>query len=159
MAKRSMMGILDDPEKRIRETKGINGILAALWRVMLRDLRVTPGKWGSLMHDYVLDSRNGVPDNTKDRTSMRGNLIKEFSREGLTWKVFCKGLRFLQIIKIDLTITAHHENGRITTHKIDAILSRRRDNLQEFLDEVDAPDHPLDSHDNDDDHSDNEVDV
>ena len=116
MAKSKLIRLLNDPEKGMHETYGTNGILAHLFRRMLRDLNVSPMRWGNLMYDFITDPRNGVPDNKKDQTSYRGNFVKEFERRQMTWKVFCKAMRFLQLMRIELVIRAHHKGGRVTEH-------------------------------------------
>lgn len=116
MAKNKLTKILTAPDKDIKKTFGANGVLSRLFRQMLLDLNVGPSRFGSLLQDYILDPRNGVPNNKKDQTSMRGNLTKEFSRPQMTWKVFCKALRFLQITKIEFVIKAHHRHGKTTIH-------------------------------------------
>lgn len=116
MAKNKLTKILTAPDKDIKKTHGSNGVLSRLFRQMLLDLNVGPSRFGSLLQDYILDPRNGVPNNKKDQTSMRGNLTKEFSRPQMTWKVFCKALRFMQIIKIEFVIKAHHRGGKSTIH-------------------------------------------
>jgi hypothetical protein len=116
MAKNKLVRLLNDPTKGMYETYGINGILAHLFRRMLHDLNVNTLRWGSLMYDFITDPRNGVPDNKKDQTSMRGNFVKEFERRQMTWKVFCKAMRFLQMVRIQLIIRAHHRNGEVTEH-------------------------------------------
>ena len=69
---------------------------------------------------------------------MRGNLTKEFSRPQMTWKVFCKGLRFLQIVKIELVVKAYHENGKTSLHSTHVDLGRRRD-MQQFNEGLEQP--------------------
>lgn len=116
MAKNKLTRILTAPDKDIKKTHGANGVLSRLFRQMLLDLNIGPSRFGSLLQEYILDPRNGVPNNKKDQTSMRGNLTKEFSRPQMTWKVFCKALRFLQITKIEFVIKAYHRTGRSTIH-------------------------------------------
>jgi hypothetical protein len=116
MAKNKLTKILTAPDKDIKKTFGANGVLSRLFRQMLLDLNIGPSRFGSLLQEYILDPRNGVPNNKKDQTSMRGNLTKEFSRPQMTWKVFCKALRFLQIKKIEFVIKAHHRIGKSTIH-------------------------------------------
>jgi len=117
MAKNKLVRLLNDPTKGMNETyTNSNGILAHMFRRMLHDLNVSPMRWGSLMYDFITDPRNGVPDNKKDQTSYRGNFVKEFERRQMTWKVFCKAMRFLQLPRIELVIRAHHRNGKVTEH-------------------------------------------
>ncbi|EKD22615.1 MAG: hypothetical protein ACD_84C00038G0012 [uncultured bacterium] len=108
--------MLASPDKGVTKTSGANGVLSRLWRQMLLDLNVGPARFGSLLQEYILDPRNGVPNNKKDQISTRGNLTKEFTRPHMTWKVFCKGLRFLNITKVKFIVEATHGNGRTTIH-------------------------------------------
>lgn len=122
-----MNKILMSPDKDVTKTSGANGVLSRLFRQMVLDLGIGPSQFGSLLQDYILDARHGVPNNRKDQTSQRGNLTKEFSRPQMTWKVFCKALRFLQVLKIDIIIKAHHENGMTTIHSTAVDFGRRID--------------------------------
>lgn len=108
MAKNKINKILTSPDKEVKKTFGIGGILSRLFRQILADLNITPSRFGSLMQDYVNDPRNSIPNNKRDQTMNRGNLIKEFSKPNMTWKVFCKAMRFLQFVKIDFVVRAYH---------------------------------------------------
>lgn len=116
MAKNKLTRILTSPDREIRNTHGANGALARLFRVILLDLNIGPSRFGSLLQDYILDPRNGVANNKQDQTSARGNLTKEFARPQMTWKVFCKALKFLQILRIEFSVTAHWRHGNPTVH-------------------------------------------
>lgn len=105
-----------------------NGILAALFYRMLGELNISLTAWGQLLNDFVSDSRNGLKDdNQKDKTSMRGNLTKEFGRLAMTWKVFIKGLKILQIVRFQITIEAVHGNGVVTKHTTNWITLRDKE--------------------------------
>lgn len=131
MAKNKLTEILTSPDKLMKKTSGPNGILSRLFRQILLDLNIGPARFASLLQDYINDVRNCIPDNRKDRTSSRGNMTKEFSRPQMTWRVFCKALRFLQIKKIEFVIKAHHANGKATLHSTVVDFGSRRD-LQTF---------------------------
>ncbi len=148
MAKSKLIRLLSDPEKGMNETYGTNGILAHLFRRMLRDLKVSPMRWGNLMYDFITDPRNGVPDNKKDQTSYRGNFVKEFERRQMTWKVFCKAMRFLQLPRIEIVIRAHHKHGKITEHSafVNFGVTEREDGQEP---PYDVDDEPLDDEDDD----------
>lgn len=108
MAKLKMNQLLTAPDKGAGKTPGINGVLSKLFRQLLLDLNVNPMRWGALMSDFIKDVRNGVPDNRRDQTSIRGNLTKEFARPQMTWKVFMKAMRFLQVSNVKITIEVTH---------------------------------------------------
>lgn len=119
--------ILDDPNKEIDQTYGTNGVLAKHWRIILAELNITTQKWLSLMADFVYDLRNGVPNNKSDQTSFRGNLTKELSRDQLTWKSFCRGLRFLKVRRMRIVTYLEHENGHISVHESKVDFGQRQD--------------------------------
>ena len=98
---------------------GTEGILANLFKGILNDLRITAGKgsrWEDLMRNFLNDRRNGIRQNDRDRSSARGNLAKELLKPKMTWKVFCKGMRFIGLTKFEISIVAHHYSGQKTIH-------------------------------------------
>ena len=109
--KPGMNEILLDDEKRCMDPPGLLGTLAKLFRIMLRDMNVGPQTWGTLMCDFMLDVRNCVPQEGKKRTSTKGNLMKEFARERMSWRTWCKALRFLQFWKIEFSVTAYRRGN------------------------------------------------
>lgn len=106
MARNKLIQILTSPDKGVNRTTGVNGVLSRLFRQMLLDLNINPMQWGVLMHTFINDVRNGVPNNKRDQTSIRGNLTKEFARPQMTWKVFVKAMRFLHITSLKITVEA-----------------------------------------------------
>lgn len=111
-----MYRILSAAQQETTTARRDEEVLAALFRKILGDLRITPQKWLVLLHEYVTDKRNGVPDNRRDQTSMRGNLAKEFSRDRMTWKVICKGLRLLGYRRFKITIQGWDKNNKEHIH-------------------------------------------
>lgn len=132
----AMTRLLDDPEKQIHMTYGVHGSLAKLWRRMLGDLKINGFRFSVLMDKYLRDPRNHVPNNKSDRTSNRGNFNKEFSFPQMSWKVFCKGMRFLLILRLEITVKAFHQDGSVTTHHLDVPLDSEAFD-DEFADDVD----------------------
>lgn len=122
MARNDLFKILNSADKGVSRTFGSNGTLSRLFRQMLRDRKIGPEKFGALMHDYLDDPRNRVSNNRKDRTSARGNLGMALAQPKMTWKVFCKGLRFLKVVKIDIAIRAYYANGQEEIHQTSMVL-------------------------------------
>jgi hypothetical protein len=110
--------MLDDPNKEIHKTYGSVGLLSKLWRVILKDTRVSGYRFSMLMDRFLNDPKNHVPDNPKERFNNRGNLNKEFSNPTMSWKVFCKCMRFMQFLEFRITLEARHHDGTITTHRV-----------------------------------------
>lgn len=123
MSNTSLNRILKDPNKCIDETHGVGGVLAALFRIIMRDKKIFPNVWFSYMYDYLRNSKNKIPNNRKDISSIQGNLTKELLRSEMTWKVFCKGLAFLQIVKFEIVIKAKYRNGKTLEHSLPVDLS------------------------------------
>lgn len=67
--------------------------------------------WDVHMREYVNDPMNRVPQTPKDRTSTRGNLAKELTKLQMSWKVICKGWRFLKYTHVKVTFECYRENG------------------------------------------------
>jgi len=113
----SMHEILNSPDKQVTKTFGGNGVLSRLWRQILLDLGIGPERFGIILQDHVTNPLNGIPNNKKDQISYRSNLTKELAKPQMTWKVFMKALRFLNILKVEITLTAYHANTKVTEHK------------------------------------------
>ena len=105
---------------------GTDIVLADLWLKVASDvpvknnnepvkLGISFNSWNKWMDSYLNDPRNGIKNNTKDRASARGNLSKEILKDKMTWKVFCKALRFINVIKFKVTIEPQWANGRTTS--------------------------------------------
>lgn len=80
------------------------------------DHSVSSGKYEQFMTNFVSDPRNCIPQNKKEQSSARGNLQKEMLKSGMSWKVFVKSLRFLDLTGFDIQITAHYRNGNHSIH-------------------------------------------
>lgn len=76
-------------------------------------------KWNTLLLAYLKDPRNGIPQNSKSLSSERGNLTKEIIKPEMSWKVFVKGLRLLQVTKIEFDFKVHLYNGAVIKHSDD----------------------------------------
>lgn len=119
MARERLRDLLTSPDRGIGKTSGIAGVLSRLFRIMIQDLQITPTRWRVLMDDYVMMQMqhfSAAQNNQRDRTSIRGNMNKEFLRSRMTWKTFCKAMMFFQIRRFKIIIIAEHESGRITEH-------------------------------------------
>lgn len=110
------MKLLAAPDKGISRTHGPNGILARLFRTILYDEGITPFKYMDFMDSFIRENQSGVPKNRVDLTSWRGNLTKELSHDRISWKVFCKALRFLRILRVEFKITAFWRDGHVSEH-------------------------------------------
>lgn len=127
--------ILEDPNKGIHKTYGTDGTLARLFRTILSDLNIGGYQFTLLMTKFLNDPRNNIPDNKQDQTSNRGNLNKEFQKGTMTWKVFCKALRFLQFTRFKVIIQAERADGSITQHDVEVNLQLTEPDTNEYDDD------------------------
>lgn len=104
---------------------GVDSILSGLFRSIMFNLHIDVPKFSRLTDRYIINA--GIPYNSKKSTSEKGNLKKELLSEKMSWKVFIKGLCFLNIVKFDLMIRLHHHNGCITEHQKTVVLANRDD--------------------------------
>ena len=115
-----MQQVLSDPDMQRDVPKGVKGYLALLFRSTVIAVRANSlSAFNVLLVQYVSNPNNGIPNNVKDRVSARGNLTKELFREKMTWVVFCKAMRFLQIrrIRINLEVVMTNGNAEIIEGK------------------------------------------
>lgn len=102
------------------------GYLAYIFQCAAIRTGITFTRWGSLMYDFIMDPTNNVPPNRRDQTSARGNFTKEFLKRNMTWKVFLKGLKFLQIYKFDVSFRFYRENNEIIDFSTTIPVKQRR---------------------------------
>lgn len=91
-------------------TVGVGGILGGIFADIYQDILISSSKnnpiqlWAYYMDKYVKNPANEVEQDKKSLSSARGNINKELHKQSMTWRVFCKGLRFFQIFNFKITI-------------------------------------------------------
>ena len=96
--------ILNSPTRLVEEAENC---LAALWRIILKDLNITEEKWNLLMNIYLTDPVNGFNTETRVLGDKRGNLNKALCGTKVQMLIFNRALRFLQTERAILTFTIH----------------------------------------------------
>lgn len=88
--------------------------LAAIFRRLLVDRGIVEHPhWSIAVHKFLLDPRNAIRDNKKDRALAKGNLQKELLSPDMTFKKWLKGLRFLDFEKIKITVEGTLPDGKV----------------------------------------------
>lgn len=132
MSKSNNVGkMLSDPTKGVKQTRGTSGVLSRAFRQMLADLSISVPQWSQYMHEFIMDPRNGIPRNRREQTSHRGNLTKEFTRPHMTWKVFTKAMRFLQVVDLEITFKIRRRNLKVTSHTVNVVFENVDNNSVE----------------------------
>ncbi len=112
--------LLNSDDKGVREARGV---LTVLWRQLLVIRGIDGWQWDKLMRAYLSDPRNGIQNNSRDRSSARGNLNKELKRDDMTWRVFLKALNFLGPVRVIFSVRITWANGE--TDEVSARLKDR----------------------------------
>lgn len=108
-------------------TGSTESVLASLLRSIMIDLNITVFKFNDLLNQFVLDPSKMGKNDEKDISSAKGNLKRELLADRISWKVFCKGLRFLNIWKFEIRIKAYHSTGEVTEHYKIVNISKEKD--------------------------------
>lgn len=128
--------LLNDPDKRVGEARGV---LSALFRQLLVLRDIDGWLWDRLMRNFLADPRNGIQNNSRDRSSARGNLNKELKRDDMTWRVFLKALYFLDPVRVVFTVKVTFKDDK--TLEVSARLKDRGNVAQpRMTEELDEPD-------------------
>lgn len=111
----SKKDIIETPDKGVSAAKGV---LAKLFRTILRDLDIRGPEWEKKITQALDDPAGSMPKNSKDRSTLKGNLNKMLKADRLTWKNFQKGLRLLapKFVKFEVHLT--WPNGKTTVHTV-----------------------------------------
>ncbi len=105
--KESVKSLLENSDKRIGYARNT---LAMVWREILAKQNMSLSGWDMSMERYLRNPRNGIMQDSKSKSSARGNLNKELTRDVMSWRVFEKGLRFLGPVQVRMKIELEWQN-------------------------------------------------
>lgn len=133
--------ILVAPDGGVSKTRGIGGILAALWRIMLRDLAISPNRFDNFLSDYIELSNRRLKASRVDKRLTRGNLRRALEKETMTFKVFITAMKVLKLRRFTLIFVLEHTSGLRSTHQlaVELATTRYREGhklLSEFCDQL-----------------------
>lgn len=92
-------------------TENAQNIPAKVLRGLLLDMSVGPIQMNQLLNAWLDRLNNGKPLDGNERSNRRGNLIKEISRDRLTWNIFEKAIALLDFDEWEITFKGK-KNGR-----------------------------------------------
>lgn len=127
---KSLKEIVADTDKQITQSRNP---LARLYRTILLEKDINHNTIDHYLNQYLDDPALGIPRNSKDRSSERGNLLKQLGKPTISWKIFTKGLRLLRPRHVRITLTFTDQRGVVTNHYID--LEGTDDQLDDELDD------------------------
>lgn len=115
MSNKDLQHILSSPDKRIGET---TNALARLYRTITKDHNVGYDQFSKSITNYLSREQMNAPRSRKDQSREKGNLVKELTQNSFTFKNFIKGLRVLNPVSAELTITLKWRRGAETVHSV-----------------------------------------
>lgn len=124
--------VLKDPAYCINEVKGVNGVLAGLFRKTLSLIGITPGRFDAKLDQFIAVNKKNN-SNRVARMLTRGNLNRELFKPTMSFKVFMKGLKILGIKRVKITIACEYDVNK--TYISDVTVDLGNDDVQDLFDE------------------------
>lgn len=106
--------VLDKTVNSEKEIGKTESTLRSLFADLMLNLRIDTEKFNELINRYILSAK--IPLNVRDISSTRGNIKKEILKSPMSWKIFIKGLMFLNVEKLEIIIRLHQASGKVSTH-------------------------------------------
>jgi hypothetical protein len=101
--------ILEHDTKEVSKAKGV---LSRLLRVLMFEWGINPKAYNSYMTKWLTNPANGVYKDSNERSTVRGNINKEFARPNISWSVIMKAFRFFAVWRVDLRIICWKADGK-----------------------------------------------
>ena len=102
-----------------KPTKGVGGILARLWRVVLNDKNIHFTRLDTLCSLYVQRQRNNLSTMAGSSLS-RGNIVRQLGDSSISFKQFIKGLKILEVTTMTISVEITDLSGKVTFHSVTA---------------------------------------
>ena len=115
MSNKDLQEILSSPDKNITET---TNPLARLFRLVLSHHNVGYDQFDRSITNYLNREQQAASRSKKEQSREKGNLVKELVGNSFTFKNFTKGLRVLNPVSAELTLTLKWKRNQETVHTI-----------------------------------------
>mgnify|MGYP000085355068 FL=1 len=113
---KNLKEVIMDHDKQVGMSRNA---LAKLFRTLLLDLNIKHHDLDQYIVRYLDDPTNAVPRNNKDRSSEKGNLLKQLGKDAITWRIFTKGLKLLRPKQVRLILEFTDQKNITTVHSVD----------------------------------------
>jgi len=102
----------------------VKDALAGLFRTILSNLEVTPMEWERRVNKYLDKELQEEVHTGSSRSTLKGNITKEFSKDEIAWKVFCKTFMVLGMERVAFEIELQRFN-QVSIHVCDNIVRNK----------------------------------
>jgi hypothetical protein len=120
-SKVNLANCLDEHAFPFHKLSGHGSVLTQLFWRCLVDNKISPLRYSDMVDKLVTELNQLEDISDQKHTSIRGNLIKAFSRYTMTWRTFCKALRLIRVSKFRIYLVAEYNNGERKSHNTDWI--------------------------------------
>lgn len=97
------------------DSGGSDAILASYFRDILLNLHIDGNRFQALLDRYILKQK--IATNTTEISTARSAMRRELMHPTMTWKVFIKGLMFLRVKEVVMTLTLYRTDEPISEHE------------------------------------------
>lgn len=97
-------------------TGDADSILSGLYRALLFNGNVQAHQFERFLVNYIQKIHKEAT-NIRDRTSLKASLYKELMADRLSWRVFIKGLRILNLDRFDISIRVYSGKHIVEVNK------------------------------------------
>jgi hypothetical protein len=110
-----------------------DSILASMYRALLWVANIPLHSFEKMLVRYIQRTYREA-SNVKDRTSLKASLYKELMADRITWRVFVKGMRVLNVTRFEITIKAFDPTNKVVE------VSKMINLQEEILDDEESSD-------------------
>ena len=113
-------GTVTTSEKEILTSgldNNIKNSLSDIYYSLLFDLNITKDKFNNLLDSYLSLFSNDVFNTLNERLNEKRKLLNQIFNTTMTWKVFCKGIKIINVIKFKMVFTLIDKDGKTLTHE------------------------------------------
>ena len=102
---------------------GAGGKLSGYWASILQDRNIGPEQFDNYCLKFVNKQRKDIENSKVASYFIKGNLRRELTKPTMTFKVFIKGLRVIEVKSFMLTANLIFITGKTSIHQIEVDLS------------------------------------
>lgn len=93
-----------------KEVAAAKGVLAKLFRLLLKDIALDPVRLHQHMQNYLNNPANNIDPDPVRRSYTRQNFMNAMAGEHMTWKTLFRAIRLLSPMWFEITIRAGWNN-------------------------------------------------
>ena len=114
-------GTITTSEKEIiistSDTNNVKNSLSDIYYGLLFDLNISKDKFNNLLDSYLSLFSNDVFNTLNERLNEKRKLLNQIFNSTMTWKVFCKGIKIINVVKFKMVFTLIDKDGKTLIHE------------------------------------------